>query len=105
MGLWKKWVEAAAESNFADTDRKTVFLGGMDILLLKIDGTYYAVHNVCSHAQALMVGGLVEGFEIECPLHGARFDVRTGANLTPPADRPLAVFATRVENGRIWVRV
>ena len=105
MGLIKKWVEAGKESEFADTDRKQVLLDGKDILILKIEDRYHAIHNVCSHAFALMVGGLVEGHEIECPLHGARFDVRTGMNLTPPAVRPLAVFDTRVENGTIFVRI
>lgn len=105
MGLLKKWVEAAKEEEFADNDRKQVFLGGKDILVLKIEGRYHAIHNVCSHAFALMVGGTVEGHEIECPLHGARFDVRTGMNLTPPAVRPLAVFDTKVEGGTVFVRI
>ena len=105
MGLLKRWVEAAKETEFADSDRKQVFLDGKDILILKIGDRYHAIHNVCSHAFALMVGGMVEGHEIECPLHGARFDVRTGMNLTPPAVRPLAVFDTKVEGGAVLVRI
>lgn len=105
MGLLKRWVEAAKETEFADSDRKQVFLDGKDILILKIGARYHAIHNVCSHAFALMVGGTVEGHEIECPLHGARFDVRTGMNLTPPAVRPLSVFDTKVDGGAVYVRI
>lgn len=105
MGLLKRWVEIGKESEFADSDRKQVFVDGKDILVLKIDGRYHAIHNVCTHAFALMVGGIVEGHEIECPLHGARFDIRTGRNLTPPAVRGLAVYDTKVTDGAILVRI
>jgi nitrite reductase/ring-hydroxylating ferredoxin subunit len=105
MGLIKKWVEVAKESEFDGVDRKQVFLEGRDILVLKIEEDYFAIHNVCTHAFALMVGGFVEGYEIECPLHGARFDVRTGMNLTPPAVRPLDVFGTKTDNGVVYVRI
>jgi len=105
MGWIKKWVEVARESEFEDTDRKQVVLDGRDVLILKIEGEFFALHNVCTHAFALMIGGMVEGHEIECPLHGARFDVRTGMNLTPPAVRPLAVFETRTEDGIVFIRI
>jgi nitrite reductase/ring-hydroxylating ferredoxin subunit len=105
MGLLKRWVEIGKESEFADSDRKQAFVDGKDILVLKVDGRYYAIHNVCTHAFALMVGGIVEGYEIECPLHGARFDIRTGRNLTPPAVRGLAVYDTKVTDGAILVRI
>lgn len=105
MGLIKRWIEVGRESEFLDCDRKQVFVDGKNTLVLKIDGRYHAIHNVCTHAFALMVGGLLEGYEIECPLHGARFDIRTGRNLTPPAVRALAVYDTKVEDGRVMVRI
>ncbi len=105
MGLLKKWIEVAKVAEFTDSDRKQVFVDGKDVLVLKIGDRYHAIHNVCSHAFALMVGGFVEGHEIECPLHGARFDVRTGLNLTPPAVRPLTVYDTRVDGEAVLIRI
>lgn len=52
--------------------------------------------DVCTHAYALLSDGWLDGYEIECPLHGARFDVRTGAALTSPAETALATYPVRV---------
>lgn len=105
MGGAGEWVEVARTSEFAGTDRKQVCVGGRDIAVFRVGDAYHAVANVCTHARALMIGGLLEGCEIECPLHGARFDVRDGRVLTPPATKPLAVFPVRVENDVVSIRV
>jgi len=67
-------------------------------------GRFYAIEDVCTHDGAELTGGPVEGTEIVCPRHGARFCLRTGAALTPPAYEPVRVFETRWESGRLWVR-
>lgn len=106
MALFKKWRDVAGEDEFAESDRKQVYgPAGEDVLLLKIEGAFHAVSNVCSHAWALMLGGDVDGHALECPLHGARFDVRDGRALTPPAVKPIAVYEVKVEQGRILVRM
>ncbi|MCX7818265.1 MAG: non-heme iron oxygenase ferredoxin subunit [Kiritimatiellae bacterium] len=105
MGFFRSWYDVASESDFAETDRKVVVAGGEQILLVKVGDRIHAVSAICTHEYAPMAGGTVSGHEIECPLHGARFDLRSGTNLSPPATRPLEVYETRVENGRIWVRV
>lgn len=105
MGLFGTWHEAAKVAEFADSDRKKVVLAGKEIAIFKVDGTFFAVADVCTHARALMVGGLLEGHEIECPLHGARFDVRDGRVLTPPAVKGLATYAVRVEGDAVLVKV
>ncbi len=51
-----------------------------------------------------LTGGEIEGTEIICPRHGARFCLRTGEALTPPAYEPVRVFETKIENGHLWVR-
>ncbi len=105
MGLFQQWFDVAAETEFEQTDRKAVVARGRAILVLKAEGRYHAVDNLCTHDHVQLTAGMLEGHEIECPLHGARFDIRTGTNLTPPAVRPLEVYATKVENGRVWVKV
>jgi nitrite reductase/ring-hydroxylating ferredoxin subunit len=100
------WVEAARTSEFAETDRKLVDLGGdRQIGLFKRPEGYFAVSAWCSHQKASIVHGDVNGHEIECPLHGARFDLRTGRHLSLPAVRPIARFDVKVEGDRILIRV
>jgi 3-phenylpropionate/trans-cinnamate dioxygenase ferredoxin subunit len=69
------------------------------------DGNVHAVHNVCSHAYARLDEGRLRGTRVICPLHGASFDVRTGAVLGAPATVPLASYPVRVVDGRIEVQV
>ncbi len=105
MGLFRKWHKVASESDFTDQDRKVVIVEGEQILLIKIGDRIHAVSAICTHEYAQMAGGTVSGHEIECPLHGARFDLRTGTNLTPPATRPLEVYETKIEDGLVWIRI
>ena len=72
--------------------------------LRNIDGALYAIEDVCSHDGGELAGGDVYGFEVECPRHGARFDLRTGAVTKPPAYEPIASFPVREEGGAIWTR-
>jgi 3-phenylpropionate/trans-cinnamate dioxygenase ferredoxin subunit len=80
-----------------------VEVGGTPVCLVNVDGSLHAVHDTCTHALESLSGGFVEGERIECPRHGALFSVVTGEALTPPATRPLPVFAVRVEEGRVLV--
>jgi nitrite reductase/ring-hydroxylating ferredoxin subunit len=65
----------------------------------------YAVGDVCSHEQAFLSEGFCEGFEIECPLHGSIFDVRTGDVKSLPATEPIKTYPVKVEDGAILVDV
>jgi nitrite reductase/ring-hydroxylating ferredoxin subunit len=107
--LFKKdteWREAATESEFAEQDRKLLDFGGeLQVGLYKVEGEYFAVSAWCSHQKASMVHGDVEGHELMCPVHGARFDLKTGKNLSLPAVRPVASYPVKIENGRIYVKV
>jgi naphthalene 1,2-dioxygenase ferredoxin component len=108
MSLWspKSWVDAAAVADLTDVDRLAWYgPDGEEILILKINGDLHAVSNVCTHARALMIGGEVDGYELECPLHGARFDVRDGHVVAPPATKALKVYPVKAEQGRIWIKV
>ena len=66
------------------------------LALYRVDGKVYCTGNLCTHAEAYLSDGYLEGFEIECPLHGARFDIRTGAALCVPASRDIAVYPARI---------
>lgn len=100
-----EWIEIADVSEFRDTDRKLVDLGGQhQIGLFKLADGFHAVSAWCSHQKATIIHGDVEGYEIECPLHAARFDLRTGKNLCLPAVRPIKAYEVREENGKVLLR-
>ena len=75
----------------------------LQVLICNVDGELYAIEDVCTHDEASFVQGELDGCEIECPRHGARFDVRTGEVLEPPAYEPIQTFKVRIENGMIQV--
>lgn len=78
---------------------------GVSVLLCRVDGRFHAVANRCSHASQVLSEGELRGHELTCPLHGAKFDVRTGEHLAPPATRPIKTFPVAVENGQVCVKV
>jgi len=79
--------------------------GGEDVLVVNLDGELHAMSNICSHDYAELSDGELEGVEIVCPLHQARFDVRSGEALSPPAYEALPTFPVRVRDGNVEVEV
>lgn len=76
--------------------------GEAKIALFKVDGGVYATGNVCTHDYALLTDGFLEDGCIECPLHAARFDVRTGAVACGPACEPLKTYPIQIRDGEVW---
>ncbi len=98
-----EWIDVAAVADFLPGTCRKVSTDESSILVFNLDGRYYAVENRCTHEDAELLDGVLEGDEIICPLHGARFSVVTGAVLEPPAYENLCTFPVRVTNG--WVEV
>ena len=74
------------------------------IVLANFEGDYYAIENRCSHDDGPLGKGRVVGCLIECPRHGAKFDVRDGSAESLPAFRPVSAFETRVNDGQVEVQ-
>lgn len=72
------FVKAARTSDFDFANKKKVALGGKEILVTKIDGSYYAIDNKCTHMGGSLYDGKLEGANVVCPRHGSVFDARTG---------------------------
>jgi 3-phenylpropionate/trans-cinnamate dioxygenase ferredoxin subunit len=75
--------------------------GGLKLLICHSKGVFHVVANKCSHAEEPLACGRIRNGWVACPVHGARFDLESGAPLNPPASQPIAVYASRVEDG--WV--
>lgn len=99
----KSGLEVGTTEEFRNADRKAVVVDGQPVLVLRVGDEYFAVSSVCTHARVLMADGILEGYELECPLHGARFDIRDGRVLTPPAARGLKIYRILVSDGRIRI--
>jgi 3-phenylpropionate/trans-cinnamate dioxygenase ferredoxin subunit len=82
---------------------KIVRLDDREIAVFHLEGAYYAMDDVCTHDGGPVAEGLIDGDVIECPRHGARFDIRTGAALSMPATAPVPTYPVRVEGDEIQV--
>lgn len=98
------WVEVGTHDELLPGEFKVVWDEDTPIAVYNIDGDLYAIEDTCTHDGGDLAGGEVFGFEVECPRHGARFDVRTGEVTRPPAVTPIASFPLKEEDGRIWTR-
>lgn len=72
-------------------------------VFLTEDGAVHVLDDTCTHQNAALSDGLVDGCIVDCPLHMSQFDLRTGAVVAPPADLPVRVHAAEVVNGEVWV--
>ena len=93
-----EFVKVARVADVPPGQGRYVDVGGRPIAVFNCGGTFYAVDDTCTHAEASLSEGYVEGTTVECPLHGARFDLRTGAAVWSPAFRPVATYAVRVDS-------
>jgi 3-phenylpropionate/trans-cinnamate dioxygenase ferredoxin subunit len=99
-----EWVAVARLDEIAPGQWRVADVDDTRIVVFNLDGELHAIEDVCTHDGGQLTGGHVEGDQIVCPRHGARFCIRTGAALTAPAYEPTAKFPVRVENGEIQVR-
>jgi 3-phenylpropionate/trans-cinnamate dioxygenase ferredoxin subunit len=98
------WFDAGLTAELLDGQAVSVAAGRRLIAVARSGAEYFAIEDICTHDGAELTGGAVEGTEIICPRHGARFCLRTGQALTPPAYEPVRVFETKIVDGRLWVR-
>lgn len=98
------WITVAKAGELTPGQWRVVDAEGAQIVVFNLDGEYFAIEDVCTHDGGQLTGGSIEGSEIVCPRHGARFCIRTGEALSAPAYEATAKFPVRVENGEIQVR-
>ena len=98
------WIDVCAASTMADNENIVVDVDGTDVAIFKLDGKFYAIEDVCTHDGAEIASGELDGDEIICPRHGARFCVKTGAVKCAPAYEAVDTFPVRVEEGQLQIR-
>lgn len=101
----KNWLRVCATGDVLPGEFKLVEHHGKSIALFNVEGKYYALDDVCTHDGSELTGGEIDGYEVECPRHGARFDIRTGEALCAPAYEPTAVYPTKAENGEVFILI
>jgi len=99
-----KWVDAGPAAELREGQSVTLAVGRRMVAVVRSAGEFFAIEDVCTHDGAELTGGEIEAGQIVCPRHGARFCLRTGQALTPPAYEPVRVFETKLEAGHLWVR-
>ena len=99
------FVRVCKVSDLPDPGKTIVKLGDRTVALFRVSGQFWATDERCTHDGGQLVAGQLEGYTIICPRHGARFDVRTGEVLAPPASVDLAVHQVKVEGDEVLVRV
>ncbi len=99
------FIEVATVADIPESGKLCVELNERYLLIVRVEGEYYCLDDVCTHDGGELGAGELHGFCIACPRHGAQFDVRTGAALTMPATEPTASHAVRIDGDRILVRL
>ncbi len=100
-----EWVKIAEVGELAPGEKKQVDLDGLEVALFNVDGEYYVIEDVCTHDGAPLAHGKFTGKEINCPRHGARFDVCTGTALCMPAIEPVDTYEVKIDGNDICIEV
>lgn len=99
------WVDALSTDDLPTDDVIGVMVGGRDIAIYTAGSEVYATDNVCTHGQARLCDGFLDGHEIECPLHQGKFDVRNGKPLCEPVTDALRSYPVRIEGQRVYLQL
>jgi nitrite reductase/ring-hydroxylating ferredoxin subunit len=95
----------AKTDDLGEEEVMAVFVGKEEIALYNVEGEYFATHGVCTHENVGLADGFVEGDLIECPLHSACFEIKTGKAVNPPAEVDLKTYPVKVEGDTIYVGI
>ena len=101
----KEFVKICTENEIAEGQVKTFEINDMAIAVARFEGQVYALDDVCTHDGGDLGAGAVVRGQIQCPRHGARFDLKTGAVTQMPAIFPIGTYEVRIENGDVLIAI
>ena len=97
------WIDASAVDAVPEDDVIGIDLEGKSLALYKVEGEVFATDNICSHGNARLCDGFLDGHEIECPLHQGKFDVRNGKAMCAPLTEDIKSYPVKIEGSRVFV--
>ncbi len=97
--------EVAKTSDLDEEEVMSVMIGDEEIALFNLKGEFYATHGICTHENIGLADGFVDGDLIECPLHAACFEIKTGKACNPPATVDLKTYPVKVEGDTVYVGI
>jgi len=100
-----EWIDVSPESELGVGMRQIVETEIGPIAVFNLDGDLYAIADICTHDGGELATGVCEGDQIICPRHGARFCIRDGRALTPPAFENIETFPVRIETGLVQIDI
>ena len=101
----ENWIDALAADELPTDDVIGVVVAGRDIALYTVGDAVFATDNICTHGQARLCDGFLDGHEIECPLHQGRFDVRDGRPLCETVTVALRSYPVKIDGPRVYVQL
>jgi len=104
LELSTDFVKVAETKDIKPSTMRAIDLEGERVCIANVEGSYYAIENVCTHLGGPLNEGTLEGYDVECPWHGSKFDVRTGEVTRPPAQKAVAAYEVKVEGNNILVK-
>ena len=100
----ENFVKVAETKDIQTSQMKEVQIDGQDVCIANVEGKFYAIGNVCTHEGGPLADGKLEGYEVECPWHQSRFDVRTGGVTSPPASESEPTYEIKVDGNSILIK-
>jgi glycine betaine catabolism B len=102
--LSEEFVTVADTTDIQPSHMKEVQVDGENICVVNVEGKYYAIGSICTHEGGPLADGTLEGYEVECPWHNSKFDVRTGEVTSPPASEPEPAYQVKVDGNNILIK-
>jgi nitrite reductase/ring-hydroxylating ferredoxin subunit len=99
-----QFIPVASVADIPPGGMKCVAIEGQRVLLANVDGRFYAISDICGHRNAPLSRGRLDGHIVECPLHFAQFDVRSGKLVDGPVAADVPRYETRIEGGSVFVK-
>jgi ferredoxin-NADP reductase/nitrite reductase/ring-hydroxylating ferredoxin subunit len=104
LALSEDFVKVADTKDIQPSQMKEVEVNGENICVANVEGKYYAIGSICTHEGGPLADGTLEGYEVECPWHNSKFDVRTGEVIAPPASEPEPAYEVKVDGNNLLIK-
>jgi naphthalene 1,2-dioxygenase system ferredoxin subunit len=99
------WIDIVSKADVPEEDVVGVEINAKSIALYQVDGEIFATDNICTHGNARLCDGFLEGHEIECPLHQGKFDIRNGKAMCAPLTEDIRTYPVKIEGDRVFIEI